>query len=653
MASEEPVLSAMMSKRAQGRSALGRLTWKDRFFVLMPSELSYWEGFGGHTNPGAKKKDGIPISDIVAVEEVPQKAFGRPFMVQVVRADATLYAQCQSLKDQKEWLAELRKLVAKNSNLAATYHPSHFDGKWMCCQTKDKKAAGCQPCFDYGPLGGASRAMSVSRQATDPLPKPVAADASSAAPLSASASSSSIQAQPLPPLPGAAPAEPVAPPKPSLFVVVVTFEYKALEPHDLSIVPGEKLDVLDDSEDHWWKARNAQGKEGMIPCNYVRREGLESEVWFRGRISRSEAGALLRMEKQEGCFLVRESESTPGTYSLSVSHKEGVRHYHIRHVEGEYYVSERHRFHSILELINYHKHNSGGLVTRLRIALDDKSEPITAGLGHDKWELDPKDIQFIKTLGSGQFGVVKEGLYKGQLPVAVKMMKEGSMPEEDFVAEAQVMKSFRHKNLVELHGVCTSVRPIYIVTELMCNGCLLDYLRENPKMIDSPEILHYMSVQVASAMVFLEEHGFIHRDLAARNCLVGENNVVKVADFGLARFTLDDEYTASEGTKFPIKWAAPEVFNYARFSTKSDVWSFGILLWEIWSMGCMPYPTMTNAMVIDRVAKGYRMDRPDRCPEHVYQIMQECWHQDVEGRPPFVDVLQSLEENKGAYTDSM
>lgn len=136
-------------------------------------------------------------------------------------------------------------------------------------------------------------------------------------------------------------------------------------------------------------------------------------------------------------------------------------------------------------------------------------------------------------------------------------------------------RNFRHPNLVQLYGVCTQKRPIFIVTELMTNGCLLDFLRSNQSLKSKPEVIHMMAVQVASAMTFLEGHGFIHRDLAARNCLVGENYTVKVADFGLARFVLDDEYTASEGTKFPIKWAAPEVIQYARFSTKSDVWSYG------------------------------------------------------------------------------
>lgn len=129
---------------------------------------------------------------------------------------------------------------------------------------------------------------------------------------------------------------------------------------------------------------------------------------------------------------------------------------------------------------------------------------------------------------------------------------------------------------------------------------------------------------------------------AARNCLVGERNIVKVADFGLARFVVDDEYTASEGTKFPIKWAAPEVITHAKFSSKSDVWSFGeldlslgtrltlltspgILLWELWTGGKTPYPTFTNSQVLDEVLMGYRLEKPKLCPPEIYDLMRKCW----------------------------
>jgi tyrosine-protein kinase Tec len=204
-------------------------------------------------------------------------------------------------------------------------------------------------------------------------------------------------------------------------------------------------------------------------------------------------------------------------------------------------------------------------------------------------------------LGSGQFGRVVAGKWRDKVDVAIKMMKENAMNEDDFVEEARAMQKFQHDNLVKLYGVCIKQGPIFIITELMVNGCLLQYLRSNRHLVEKVEIILDMAIQICSAMRFLEHSSFIHRDLAARNCLVGERNVVKVGDFGLARFVVDDEYTASEGTKFPIKWAAPEVITHARFSSKSDVWSYGILMWELWSGGKTPYPAFTNPQVLDEV----------------------------------------------------
>ena len=229
------------------------------------------------------------------------------------------------------------------------------------------------------------------------------------------------------------------------------------------------------------------------------------------------------------------------------------------------------------------------------------------------------------------------------------------MGKEEFLSEAAILKTLRHSKLLQLYAVCTDMEPIYIVTELMVNGtfflfalvvtrlicscsllircisyfffchhllffspcllfflrpgCLLDYLQENtgvrmPVLVD-------MGAQIASGMAFLEKHKFVHRDLAARNVLVGDNNVCKVADFGLARIITknDGAYTAREGSKFPIKWTAPEAALYSRFSTKSDVWSFGILLTELVTFGRLPYPSMTNAEVLAQVEKGYRMPK--------------------------------------------
>jgi fyn-related kinase len=230
-----------------------------------------------------------------------------------------------------------------------------------------------------------------------------------------------------------------------------------------------------------------------------------------------------------------------------------------------------------------------------------------------------------KKLGSGQFGDVWEGIWNGSTPVAVKTLKPGSMSSEDFLKEAAIMKKLRHPKLIQLYAVCTDDEPIYIVTELMKHGSLLDYLHDKGRALRLPQLVD-MAAQVAAGMAYLESQSYVHRDLAARNVLVGENNICKVGDFGLARILeREDEYTAKEGAKFPIKWTAPEAALMSRFSVKSDVWSYGILLAELVTYGRIPYPGMTNAEVLQQVERGYRMPSPPGTPEALYQIMLDCW----------------------------
>merc|ERR1712200_361260 len=163
------------------------------------------------------------------------------------------------------------------------------------------------------------------------------------------------------------------------------------------------------------------------------------------------------------------------------------------------------------------------------------------------------------------------------------------------------------------------------------------------KLLKLPQLID-MGAQIAAGMAYLESQNYIHRDLAARNVLVGDNNVVKIADFGLARLIKEDEYEARVGARFPIKWTAPEAANYSRFSIKSDVWSFGILLTELITYGRIPYPGMTNAEVLHQVEHGYRMQAPQGCPPHLYDIMLECWHKDAMKRPTFETLQWKLED---------
>ena len=195
------------------------------------------------------------------------------------------------------------------------------------------------------------------------------------------------------------------------------------------------------------------------------------------------------------------------------------------------------------------------------------------------------------------FGEVWQGTWNGTTKVAIKTLREGTTQPEAFLKEAEIMKKLIHPKLVQLYAVCSREEPIYIVTELMTKGSLLEFLRgEGRQVLDMAKMID-ISTQVAEGMAFLESRGFVHRGLAARNVLVSDGVVVKIADFGLSRVLVEDIYEAHEGARFPIKWTAPEACLENKFSIKSDVWSFGILLTEITTFGRIPYPGMANAEV--------------------------------------------------------
>ncbi|XP_070074567.1 tyrosine-protein kinase Btk isoform X2 [Drosophila takahashii] len=432
-------------------------------------------------------------------------------------------------------------------------------------------------------------------------------------------------------------------------LVVALYPFKAIEGGDLSLEKNAEYEVIDDSQEHWWKVKDGVGNVGYIPSNYVKPKallGLERYEWYVGDMSRQRAESLLKQGDKEGCFVVRKS-STKGLYTLSLHTKvpqSHVKHYHIKqNARCEYYLSEKHCCETIPDLINYHRHNSGGLACRLKSSPCDRPVPPTAGLSHDKWEIHPMELMLMEELGSGQFGVVRRGKWRGSIDTAVKMMKEGTMSEDDFIEEAKVMTKLQHPNLVQLYGVCSKHRPIYIVTEYMKHGSLLNYLRRHEKtLIGNMGLLLDMCIQVSKGMTYLERHNYIHRDLAARNCLVGSENVVKVADFGLARYVLDDQYTSSGGTKFPIKWAPPEVLNYTRFSSKSDVWAYGVLMWEIFTCGKMPYGRLKNTEVVERVQRGIILEKPKSCAKEIYDVMKLCWSHGPEERPAFRVLMDQL-----------
>ena len=368
--------------------------------------------------------------------------------------------------------------------------------------------------------------------------------------------------------------------------------------------------------------------------------------WFFGAIKRAESEKLLRAAGDKGTFLVRESESKPGDYSLSIQDGDNVKHYRIRKLdEGGFFITRRAVFNTLKDLVQYYQNESDGLCVNLRQPCRPLERP-QIDLSHktkDMWEISRDSITLIRKLGAGQFGEVYQGLWNNSTPVAVKTLKAGTMQPAAFLAEAQIMKKLRHPKLIQLYAVCTQGEPVYIITELMSKGSLLDYLQGEGRSLKLPQLID-MAAQVAAGMAYLELHNYIHRDLAARNILVADNNICKVADFGLARLIVSDDYNATEGAKFPIKWTAPEAALFNRFSIKSDVWSFGILITELVTYGRIPYPGMSNAEVLQNLDKGYRMPCPVTTPESLYQIMLDCWKRNPADRPTFEALQWRLED---------
>ncbi|XP_055369433.1 muscle, skeletal receptor tyrosine-protein kinase isoform X1 [Betta splendens] len=282
------------------------------------------------------------------------------------------------------------------------------------------------------------------------------------------------------------------------------------------------------------------------------------------------------------------------------------------------------------------------------------------------------NIQYVRDIGEGAFGRVFQARAPGLLPVepftmvAVKMLKEEASADmqNDFQREAALMAEFDHPNILRLLGVCAVGRPMCLMFEYMAHGDLNEYLRRRSPAPSRPlsrgslsagasgpeagplSCREQLSVskQVAAGMSYLSERKFVHRDLATRNCLVGEEMVVKIADFGLSRNIYSaDYYKANENDAIPIRWMPPESIFYNRYTSESDVWAYGVVLWEIFSHGMQPYYGMGHEEVIYYVRDGHILSCPDNCPLELYNLMRLCWSTQPSERPGFSSIHRILE----------
>ncbi|XP_051472947.1 ephrin type-A receptor 5 isoform X11 [Apus apus] len=266
-------------------------------------------------------------------------------------------------------------------------------------------------------------------------------------------------------------------------------------------------------------------------------------------------------------------------------------------------------------------------------------------------EIEASCITIERVIGAGEFGEVCSGRLKLQgkreFPVAIKTLKVGYTEKQrrDFLGEASIMGQFDHPNIIHLEGVVTKSKPVMIVTEYMENGSLDTFLKKNDGQFTVIQLVGMLR-GIASGMKYLSDMGYVHRDLAARNILINSNLVCKVSDFGLSRVLEDDPEAAytTRGGKIPIRWTAPEAIAFRKFTSASDVWSYGIVMWEVMSYGERPYWEMTNQDVIKAVEEGYRLPSPMDCPAALYQLMLDCWQKDRNSRPKFDEIVSMLDK---------
>ncbi|KAM3876099.1 megakaryocyte-associated tyrosine-protein kinase [Diretmus argenteus] len=402
-----------------------------------------------------------------------------------------------------------------------------------------------------------------------------------------------------------------------------------------------------------YKARhNATGQEGLITSTNVREReaicvdpSLSLMPWFHGKISGPEAVCKLR-PVEDGLFLVRESIRHPGDYVLCVSVSGEVIHYRVMYQDNKLTIDNTQYFYNLIDMIEFYSKSKGSIATTL-LKPKEKQGTKSAELELSKtgWLLDIRRLTLGENIGEGEFGAVYEGEYMGQR-VAVKNIK-CDVTAQAFLQETAVMTKLQHKNLVQLLGVILH-NGLHIITELMTKGNLVNFLRTRGRSVINTVQLLQFALDVCEGMEYLESKRLVHRDLAARNILVSDDKVAKVSDFGLTKV----DCRASDNAKLPVKWTAPEALKKEKFSTRSDVWSYGVLLWEIFSYGRQPYPKMSLKDVKERVEEGYRMEAPDDCPPGVYALMRSCWEKEPRRRPSFHKLRENLDRELGKHSQS-
>ncbi|XP_049460002.1 tyrosine-protein kinase SYK isoform X2 [Epinephelus fuscoguttatus] len=434
----------------------------------------------------------------------------------------------------------------------------------------------------------------------------------------------------------------------------------------------------------------------------------EKMPWFHGSITREDSEPRLQNgSRTNGKFLIRQRDVN-GSYALCLLHEGQVMHYRIdKDRTGKLSIPDGKKFDTLWQLVEHYSYKPDGLlrvltepcprpdgeIGRPLLPRDHPglSSALNRGSRHNTMdnlnpyetrvpgnqaaskEAMPMDTEVYESpyadpdelrsstvdrsqlyledgeLGSGNFGTVMKGIYKMrkiEKPVAVKILKNDDNNQsvhEEMLREANVMQQLDNPYIVRMIGICEA-ESLMLVMELAELGPLNKFLQKNKQTTikNITELVH----QVSMGMKYLEEHNFVHRDLAARNVLLVTQHYAKISDFGLSKAVAEEQnyYKAKGHGKWPVKWYAPECINYFKFSSKSDVWSFGVLMWEAYSFGQKPYKGMKGNDVMQMIESGNRMDAPVNCPPEMYDLMRTCWTYKADERPGFTVVEPRLRE---------
>ena len=432
--------------------------------------------------------------------------------------------------------------------------------------------------------------------------------------------------------------------------------------------------VTSTADSSWYQARDQNGNIGLIPSQYVERRGeieLQPIPWFHGHMSQRVAQSLLagvaipvtmsRKEKRElisdkevGTFLVYAMEHEDidvenHTYTLVVvKHDRRLEFYRIfRNNNNRLTIDLEQDFENLLRLVQFYEMDAKGLCTKLQKALVNESPTFMCVdswyFWKEGWHINHSDIKFSGMQIPGNFAYTCRGKYFGK-DVFIKKRRGPSLVQ-DILLEAAIMTCLSHKNLVQLIGVCFGDETL-IVTEFLGKGTLLNYLRSPGHTGISAKEQIGFAMDVCRGMRHLEQNGIVHGHLAAVSVLLSEGGTAKVGDFVFAH----PVGCMKEFHRILIKWSAPEVTKGQRHTPKSDVWSFGILLWEIYSFGCTPYPGIrNNDDVVSHLEDGELMEAPVGCPDEIYGVMLTTWDLRPENRPTFAALVDILDQYHSTF----